>query len=98
MELEMYPLIYRRITVATLLLAGLWSYSALASPADVASQTSVASYRASQLKRGDLVRLRSGGPMMTVSDIKGNQINCFWTDLNGQPDDASFPSYVLQKF
>jgi uncharacterized protein YodC (DUF2158 family) len=51
------------------------------------------------LHQGDLVRLRSGGPLMTVSGIKGDQVECVWTDWsNGQPDDATFPAQLLQKF
>jgi len=49
-------------------------------------------------QRGDLVRLRSGGPLMTVASIKGNQVDCFWTDLDGQPNAESFPIEVLKKF
>jgi uncharacterized protein YodC (DUF2158 family) len=52
---------------------------------------------ASKLQRGDLVRLRSGGPLMTIDRIEGDQVDCFWTDLTGQPNDAKFPAHVLQK-
>jgi uncharacterized protein YodC (DUF2158 family) len=53
----------------------------------------------SQLHQGDLVRLRSGGPLMTVDGVKGDQVECVWTDLsNGQPDDATFPANMLQKY
>jgi uncharacterized protein YodC (DUF2158 family) len=45
----------------------------------------------------DLVRLRSGGPLMTVKGIKGNQVDCFWTDVNGQINEDRFPIDVLQK-
>jgi uncharacterized protein YodC (DUF2158 family) len=47
-------------------------------------------------RSGNLVRLRSGGPLMTVKDIKGDQVECFWTDLNGQINADSFPVDVLQ--
>jgi uncharacterized protein YodC (DUF2158 family) len=54
---------------------------------------------AGQLHQGDLVRLRSGGPLMTVNGIKGDQVECVWTDLNnGEADDATFPASVLQKY
>ena len=46
---------------------------------------------------GNLVRLRSGGPLMTVKGIKGDQVNCFWTDVNGQINADSFPVDVLQQ-
>jgi uncharacterized protein YodC (DUF2158 family) len=45
---------------------------------------------------GNLVRLRSGGPLMTVKGIKGDQVDCFWTDWNGQVNADSFPIDVLQ--
>ena len=47
---------------------------------------------------GDLVRLRSGGPAMTVDSVKGNQADCFWTGEDGQPNAERFPIDVLQKF
>jgi uncharacterized protein YodC (DUF2158 family) len=46
---------------------------------------------------GDLVRLRSGGPMMTVKGVKGDHVDCFWADYNGQFNSDSFPVDVLQK-
>jgi uncharacterized protein YodC (DUF2158 family) len=71
-------------------------------PAFSASTSSGLSIRekiAPQLHQGDLVRLRSGGPLMTVNGIKGDQVECVWTDSgNGQPDDATFPAQLLQKF
>jgi uncharacterized protein YodC (DUF2158 family) len=48
------------------------------------------------LSTGNLVRLRSGGPLMTVKGIKGDQVDCFWTDWNGQVNADSFPIDVLQ--
>lgn len=50
-----------------------------------------------QFKQGDLVRLRSGGPAMTVSAVKGDQVVCVWTDYTGQAGDGTFPAVVLQK-
>ena len=35
---------------------------------------------------------------MTVEGIKGDKADCFWTDPNGMPNDATFPVYVLQRF
>jgi uncharacterized protein YodC (DUF2158 family) len=52
----------------------------------------------SPMHLGDLVRLRSGGPLMTVDTVKGNVVGCIWTDPNGQTDEATFPVEVLQKF
>jgi uncharacterized protein YodC (DUF2158 family) len=53
---------------------------------------------ARQLHQGDLVRLRSGGPLMTVDAVSGDQVECVWTGDNGQTDDATFPAKMLQKF
>ncbi len=47
---------------------------------------------------GERVRMRSGGPMMTVDRIKGNQVDCYWTGTDGVPISESFPAAVLQKF
>jgi uncharacterized protein YodC (DUF2158 family) len=47
-------------------------------------------------RSGNLVRLRSGGPLMTVKGIKGDYVDCFWTDVNGQINADSFPADVLQ--
>jgi hypothetical protein len=33
---------------------------------------------------------------MTVKGIKGDQVECFWTDENGQINADSFPMDVLQ--
>jgi len=35
---------------------------------------------------------------MTVDGIKGDQVDCYWTDRIGQANAESFPIYVLQKF
>lgn len=47
---------------------------------------------------GERVRMRSGGPMMTVDSIKGNEIDCYWTNWDGVPISERFPSAILQKF
>lgn len=36
--------------------------------------------------------------MMTVTALKDDQVKCIWTNDSGQPDDATFPADVLQKF
>jgi len=48
------------------------------------------------LRSGNLVRLRSGGPLMTVVRIDGDQVNCVWTDWDGQFESGNFPIDVLQ--
>ncbi|SDT49876.1 hypothetical protein SAMN05444158_6514 [Bradyrhizobium canariense] len=34
---------------------------------------------------------------MTVHGINGNQVDCFWTGEDGQPNADKFPIDVLQK-
>jgi uncharacterized protein YodC (DUF2158 family) len=51
-----------------------------------------------QFHPGDLVRLRSGGSLMTVDTVKNDQVDCFWTDGSGQTNNATFPVQVLRKF
>jgi uncharacterized protein YodC (DUF2158 family) len=62
------------------------------------SNATLQSWNAAPLQSGDLVRLRSGGPLMTVDSVEGNQVNCYWTDWNGQPNAQAFPLNVLQRF
>jgi uncharacterized protein YodC (DUF2158 family) len=72
--------------------------SVLAFSASAPSNVIPQSQIAGSLQPGDLVRLRSGGPLMTVNSIRGNQIDCFWTGLDGEPNAESFPAAVLRKF
>jgi uncharacterized protein YodC (DUF2158 family) len=67
-------------------------------PASSASDPSTTqSQAAPAFRSGNLVRLRSGGPLMTVKGIKGDQVDCFWTDGNDQINADSFPVDVLQR-
>jgi uncharacterized protein YodC (DUF2158 family) len=84
--------------VSTAVLVLLLGMSPLAAPPVFASSApSIVARSASTLQRGDLVRLRSGGPLMTIERIEGDKVNCYWTDVNGQPNDGMFPISVLQK-
>lgn len=48
------------------------------------------------LHSGDLVRVRSGGPLMTVTGVQGDQINCSWSDeATGELRSDTFPVAVL---
>ena len=68
------------------------------SPASSASAPSNTQKQAAPaFQSGNLVRLRSGGPLMTVKDIKGDQVDCFWTNVDGQINADSFPVDVLQR-
>ena len=93
----MYPRTVGLAAVMTLLLAIGASCPALASPAPPSLHASVQSDVTPQFERGALVRLRSGGPAMTVSAVKGGQVECVWTDDTGQANDATFPGIVLQR-
>jgi uncharacterized protein YodC (DUF2158 family) len=64
--------------------------------ASAPSNTATQNQAAPALRSGNLVRLRSGGPLMTVKGIKGDHVDCFWTDPNGQINADSFPIDVLQ--
>ncbi len=48
------------------------------------------------LQNGDLVRLRSGGPLMTVVGVDGDQANCVWTDFEGNLASERLPMEALE--
>jgi uncharacterized protein YodC (DUF2158 family) len=64
--------------------------------ASAPSNTAMPNQVAPALRSGNLVRLRSGGPLMTVVRIEGDEANCVWTDWDGQLESGSFPIDVLQ--
>jgi uncharacterized protein YodC (DUF2158 family) len=68
----------------------------MAPPSSASAPSNTQNQAAPAFGSGNLVRLRSGGPLMTVRDIKGDQVDCFWTDVNGQINADSFPVDVLQ--
>jgi uncharacterized protein YodC (DUF2158 family) len=87
------------IAIALLLGTGLsmpLSAAAFSDPAP--SSPAMQSQAAASLQRGDLVRLRSGGPLMTIDSIRGDQVDCFWTGLDGEPNAETFPAAVLMRF
>jgi uncharacterized protein YodC (DUF2158 family) len=49
------------------------------------------------LQVGDLVRLKSGGPLMTVAAVDGDQISCIWFGSDHTPHRESFPAVLLSK-
>jgi|HubBroStandDraft_6_1064221.scaffolds.fasta_scaffold132151_3 uncharacterized protein YodC (DUF2158 family) len=48
------------------------------------------SVHAPALRIGDVVRLRSGGPLMTVNKVAGDQATCFWSTDEGNVLTGSF--------
>jgi uncharacterized protein YodC (DUF2158 family) len=89
----------KRLSIAAVLALTLGGSLSVPAYSDVAhSQGLNGSQVAPNLVRGDLVRLRSGGPLMTIENVKGDQVDCFWSDYNGQSNAATFPIYVLRKF
>jgi uncharacterized protein YodC (DUF2158 family) len=53
------------------------------------------SLAAATLRAGDLVRVRSGGPLMTVTGVEGDQVNCSWTDWDGRLESQTLPIGAL---
>ncbi|PMN20833.1 hypothetical protein BCT41_22825 [Vibrio splendidus] len=47
---------------------------------------------------GDCVQLVSGGPIMAVSDIDGNSIECQWFDQKGELKVSEFIAETLEKY
>lgn len=50
-----------------------------------------------EIKEGDLVRLKSGGPKMTVDSVNGNnEVKCCFFNEN-EPEWITYPSHTLKK-
>jgi len=50
-----------------------------------------------EYKIGDKVKLKSGGPTMTVSEINFSDVSCQWFD-GSKVMSATFTNEVLEKF
>ena len=85
----------RRLATAVLsalLICGLdGGRTALVVAAPATSHAEQQSALAPGLKSGDLVRLRSGGPLMTVQKVEGDQVTCYWSTDEGNVLSGSFP-------
>lgn len=72
-----------------------WSLPALAdaAPANTATQNQTTPL----LHTGDLVRLRSGGPTMTVKSVWANWVICsWWNEGYGGFETAGFPIAMIE--
>jgi len=81
-------------SMAIAVVLGITLSASLAMPAFSGSADSTAALQsrtAYPFHNGDLVRLRSGGPLMTVTEVHGNEVNCSWADWDGQLRSGSFP-------
>src|SRR3979409_1861410 len=88
----------KQVSVATAVTLGIALSLPLSAPAFSASapsNTATQNRAAPSLRSGNLVRLPSGGPLMTVFGFEGDQVNCIWTDWEGQVASGSFPIDVL---
>ncbi|MBL8649505.1 MAG: DUF2158 domain-containing protein [Sphingopyxis sp.] len=47
-------------------------------------------------KAGDIVQLKSGGPVMTVAHVSGDSVLCIWIEKN-KTFREPFPPVVLEK-
>jgi uncharacterized protein YodC (DUF2158 family) len=78
------------VVLGTLLLSnlnGTWIGPVMASP-----QARRQSVDAPALRSGDVVRLRSGGPLMTVHKVEGGLVTCYWSTDDG---DVRFGSFSI---
>src|SRR3981189_3287943 len=86
----------KQISIAIAVTLALGMLSSPAFSASAPPNTTTQDQATLSLRSGNLVRLRSGGPLMTVVRIDGDQVNCVWTDWDGQFESGNFPIDVLQ--
>lgn len=49
-----------------------------------------------EIKKGDTVRLKSGGPLMTVQSIADNEASCTWFDDKNNRKEGIFDPATLK--
>jgi uncharacterized protein YodC (DUF2158 family) len=49
------------------------------------------------IAEGDTVRLKSGGPLMTATNVTGDNITCEWFDRQDQAQSRTFKALALVK-
>lgn len=47
------------------------------------------------MKVGDVVQLKSGGPLMVIVEVGNKDVVCFWHNLTGEGMKESFPFATL---
>jgi uncharacterized protein YodC (DUF2158 family) len=47
---------------------------------------------------GDVVQLKSGGPLMTVQSVDADGVICIWFDEKKKLTNARFPEATLDKY
>lgn len=50
---------------------------------------------ADKFEVGQTVRLKSGGPLMTINSINGDEIWCEWFNDKNQPQARAFKRHML---
>ncbi|MFV0571154.1 MAG: DUF2158 domain-containing protein [Xanthomarina gelatinilytica] len=50
-----------------------------------------------EFKKGDLVRLKSGGPVMTVYEVLRGNVSCTWFDKNDEQQYSKFSNETIEK-
>jgi uncharacterized protein YodC (DUF2158 family) len=71
-----------------------WAVPALAASAQ--STTTTQSRSAPLLHSGDLVRLRSGGPLLTVKSVRDGWVICTWWTEYGDFQTSGFPIAAVE--
>jgi uncharacterized protein YodC (DUF2158 family) len=85
---------------AAAILFGSVADSAVAQSARTEGNAAAVNSQASQapangLHAGATVRLRSGGPLMTVDNVEGDTVNCQWATEFGELATGAFPIAAL---
>ena len=75
------------------ILSAPWGVPALADAAP--ANTTTQSQTTPLFHEGDVVRLRSGGPPLTVRNVAGNWVICTWWDEDGGFQTAGFPIAMI---
>jgi uncharacterized protein YodC (DUF2158 family) len=96
MEFKMLASIKQIILVAIAATLGITVSISPAISASAPSNIAMQNRVAPPLRSGDLVRLRSGGPLMTVVGVEGDQVNCVWTYLDGHMGSERLPIEALE--